>query len=114
MYIVYSRTLFSKNPHPTETSQLICNTTQLTGFYTIRAPTERYFRTDHKKQSNYHNVSHNTETIRIINLRGSLSLLKYLNESYLNLNAREQLVSLYTYFIFELPLINLLALVNNK
>ena len=48
-----------RNPHPTETSELICNTTQSTGFYTIRDPTERYFRTDHTKQSNYHNVSHN-------------------------------------------------------
>ena len=61
IYIVYSKTPLSKNPHPTETSQLICNTTQLTGFHTIQAPTEKYFRTDHEKQINHHNVSHNTD-----------------------------------------------------
>ena len=37
-----------------------------------------------------------------------------MNESSFNLKAMEQLISLYTYFISELPLINPLALVNNK
>ena len=36
----------SKNSLCTETSQMICNTHQLTDFYKRRAPTERYFRTD--------------------------------------------------------------------
>ena len=34
-----------KKPHHIDTSQLICKTKPLTGFYTTRATTARYFQT---------------------------------------------------------------------
>ena len=43
MIIVYPEIPFSKNSHHIETSQLMCNTYQLTGFYMIRVFTDRYF-----------------------------------------------------------------------
>ena len=43
---VCSEIPFNKNPCHTETSQPICFANQLTGFYTIRVFTERYFRAD--------------------------------------------------------------------
>ena len=39
--IDYSKRPFSKNSYHTETSQMICNTNQASGFYTIRIFTER-------------------------------------------------------------------------
>ena len=43
---VCSQVPFSKNPHYTKTSQMICLTNQLAGFYTVRVHTEKYFQTD--------------------------------------------------------------------
>ena len=40
--IDYSKKLFSKNSYHTETSELYCNTNQVTGFYMIRFFTERF------------------------------------------------------------------------
>ena len=45
---ICSKVLFSKNPHHTETIQVICLANQLTGFFTIRVLTEKYSRTDLK------------------------------------------------------------------
>ena len=46
--IVCSKIPFSKNLHHIETSQLICSSNQLTGFYMIRVFTERCFTADYK------------------------------------------------------------------
>ena len=51
----------SENPNPIETSQSICFSNQLPGFYTAQASTERYLQTDDngtrqdikKKKENY-------------------------------------------------------------
>ena len=48
---VCSRIPFSKNLYHMETSQLICNTNQLHGFYMIQFFTERNFQTDINKQT---------------------------------------------------------------
>ena len=51
----------SKNPNPIETSQSICFSNKVTGFYTTQTSTERYLQTDYngtyqgikKKKENY-------------------------------------------------------------
>ena len=62
---------FTKNPHHTETSQLICFVNQLTRFYTLQVLTGRYFRIDFRLlltvmshyqmayKSNYSDLFHN-------------------------------------------------------
>ena len=53
----------SKNPHHTETSQLIYFVNQLTGFYTIR---ERYFQTDFRLLLNCNELFSNLILMRCI------------------------------------------------
>ena len=51
---VYSVIPFSRNPHNTETGQLIWNANKLTNLYTIQISNKRYFRTGYNNPSINH------------------------------------------------------------